>query len=141
MGMIKQYLRDADGTRIGVMVADLRDSKLCFGWSVVHPNDVFDKQKGNMIALNRLNSDKHDKELIVPEIMFEDMTNFMLRAQKYFQTSTDKYLIDGFMLSVNVNHSEGHLKHVAAKCACGGFCEDDCCDETEVPDNVTEFRL
>ena len=156
MTMIKQYLRTSNNVPIGVMVADLHDNKLCFGWSVCHGNDRYSKSKGDMIAVNRLNDDDGNKDLVVPGIMFDAMESFMLRAQKHFMTSTEKYLVDGFMLSVYERHAEAYddlfddlLESekfefddgCCGQCNCGCSCQDDVEVDEETPNDITSFGM
>ena len=99
--MIKQYLRNSNNTPIGVMLADLRDGNLVFGWSVTNPADRYNRKLGDLIAANRLNADTPNQDIVVPTVMFFHMDEFILRAQKYFRTATEKYLIDGYIKSIN----------------------------------------
>ena len=126
MAMIKQYLREWDDEPMGVMLGDVIDGKLTFGWSVVHPKDRFSKKKGDMIATNRLHSDKHKKELIVPDVLFDQMQSFMERCQKYFHVQAEQYLINGYELAINLSRAEAHCK-----CEDATVCDCDCCDESE----------
>ena len=128
MAMIKQYLRFWNDEPMGVMLGDVIDGKLTFGWSVVHPKDRFSKKKGDMIAFNRLHSDKHKTELIVPDVMFDGMQDFMLRCQKYFHIEAKQYLINGYALAVNLSHAKKHENDNATTCEC---VDCDCCDERE----------
>ena len=110
---IKEYLRDlpmADETRgepIGVMLASLKNNKLAFGWSVLHPKDQenhkYNKHLGDLIASNRLNTFDPDVEevLIVPEIMVDMMERFAERAERYFRVKNNVRVLDGFKLSTN----------------------------------------
>lgn len=125
--MIKKYLRDFYNAPIGVLMGDVINGRLVFGWSVVHPLDRFDKKKGDMIAFNRLHSDKHQKEVIVPNIMFDEMDEFILRCQKYFHQESSQYLINGYELAINLSRANAHMKNTC-ECEC---VDCDCCDETE----------
>ena len=105
--VIKQFLReyswneDERGNPIGVLLAEVKDNKLAFGWSVMSPLDNWNKQLGQKIAQNRLNNfdPSVEQAVIVPTIMVETMTYFIQRAEKYFQTTTNVRVIDGFELA------------------------------------------
>lgn len=97
--MIKQFLRNPENNQpIGILIADLRNDELHFGWSVTHHLDKFNKAKGEKIANGRLASFTPGQDIVVPTVMFEVMERFIDRAQRYFKTETSSFVIDGWVL-------------------------------------------
>ena len=97
--MIKQFLRNPENNQpFGILLADLREDGLHFGWSVTHPYDKFNKARGERIANGRLESHTPGQDIAVPSIMFETMEKFIDRAQRYFKAETQSFVIDGWVL-------------------------------------------
>ena len=100
------------GEPFGLMLCEFKDGQLLFGWSLCHERDMFkyDKEFGTRIAENRLHSfEKKPKDLVVPQIMVEDMEQFVHRCELYFQTTTSVRVLDGFALSIQ-RHREHSKK-------------------------------
>lgn len=97
--MIKQFLRTENGQPIGVLVADVHNNVIQFGWSVTHPNDNFNKLRGERIAKNRMYSHDGVSNLIIPTKLISTMELFIIRAEKYFNINTSVETLDGYFLS------------------------------------------
>ena len=102
--MLKQFIRDENGQPIGIMLADLYEDGLSFGWSATHPLDKFNKHKGELIAEGRMDSHTPNTPIILPAKAFDQMENFILRAQKYFKTESRTFAIDGWVWSTKKDH-------------------------------------
>ncbi len=88
---IKQYIRRGKNNQpVGVMVAEKIDGKIHIGWSITHKRDTYNKQKGELIAANRLKA--YTGELKVPSHMLPDMLIFIDRCQFYFRTEKNEFL-------------------------------------------------
>ncbi len=76
--MIKKYVRDEKGHRIGMVVA-IASGKV--GWSSMNKKDVWNPDKGHMIALNRA---KNGYKAQVPSWMKDEVEHMVDRSQRYF---------------------------------------------------------
>lgn len=76
--MIKKYVRDEKGHRIGMVVA-IASGKV--GWSSMNKRDIWNAEKGNMIALNRAKNGYRAK---VPSWMENEVARMIDRSQRYF---------------------------------------------------------
>ena len=100
---LKQYIREEDGGQpFGIMLADKTDDGIRFGWSIVHPNDKFNKALGEKIANNRLESCEPDQMFVVPTSMVEDLNVFINRAKRYFRANSESVAVDGYALAADV---------------------------------------
>lgn len=87
---IHEYVKDMDDNRVGVFVGiGVCGSGFDIGWSKVNVNagDVFDKEEGLAIALNRAQESKPYEQKIadVPESFLEYYKYFQGRCQRYFK--------------------------------------------------------
>lgn len=90
--MIKKYIRDEKGNPIGMMVADaVGEDKYGIGYSIVKKNssDVFDKDLGEQIALNRARHQRSNEKILngdVPSTVGKkNMETFIDRSIRYFK--------------------------------------------------------
>jgi hypothetical protein len=79
--MLKQYIRDKDNHPIGLMVSDLINGEIHFGYSVLHKNDKWNKTKAHLIAFNRLHAPSMAELPYKAQAQFE---RFEMRSKKYF---------------------------------------------------------
>lgn len=77
--MLKQYVRDKNYNPIGVMLAELKNGEVSWGYSLCHKKDTYNKAKGEMIAINRLNAETIAP---VPKRMEEQWNKFAERCIK-----------------------------------------------------------
>ncbi len=64
--------------------------KIYISYSLCHPNDKFDKTKGEMIARNRalkMIQESNTGKFIIPKSVSEQYCHFVLRCKKYFRTN------------------------------------------------------
>lgn len=99
--MLKKYIRNEKGQPIGVILSELVDNKLHFGWSVVHGPDTFNKYLGLRIAGNRLFDHDGESDLAVPSKLVDEMKDFTLRSMKYFKTEYPGKILNDYSLSLN----------------------------------------
>lgn len=90
--MIKQFIRDEDGNKIGVMVADkVGKDSYGIGYSVARPDspDKFDEELGMRIATGRaisMRSNKKASQGALDHTPHKDQFhNFVKRATRFFQ--------------------------------------------------------
>ena len=103
--MIKQFFRDVNNNQpLGVLMAEMTPEGLKIGWSVTHRLDKFNKAKGERIAKGRLASHVPGQQLIVPSALVDLMVFFVNRAERYFKTTTESIVIDGWVLKAKKPH-------------------------------------
>ena len=85
--ILRQYIRNEKKIPIGLMIATLSaNGSLLIGWSMCNPSDKFDKKHAELIAMNRMTSEKAQaKRKIGYNIPVSTYMNFCLRVIKYFQ--------------------------------------------------------
>ena len=97
------------GEPYGIMVAELHNGSIRFGWSLTHEKDIvknaYDKNKGLMIATRRLEAFKPNSDIVVPNDMVYAMENFILKSKRYFQTDCSTKVLNGYELSLMNRHS------------------------------------
>lgn len=86
---IKKYIRNDKGQPIGMMVADLINDKISFGWSLTHRNDRYSKDQGTRIAFGRLTANATRSSVVVPSMILSDMQAFKLNAIKFFKRDSE----------------------------------------------------
>jgi hypothetical protein len=97
------------GEPYGIMVAELHNGSIRFGWSLTHEKDMernaYDKNKGLMIAMRRLEAFKPNSDIVVPNDMYYAMQNFVLKSKRYFHIDCNTNVLNGFELSLISKHS------------------------------------
>lgn len=86
--VLKQYIRNADRSPRGVIIAVRHDDKVGIGYACCHKDEKFDNDLGETIAFNRALSVKSVKIPNRPEIreLVDDaMINMHNRAALYFK--------------------------------------------------------
>ncbi len=85
MTTLKQFVRNKDGTKVGIFVALRQEDKILIGWSKCHMRlDKFNKKVGITIATNRAYlAEKRD--FVLPHSMRDNFLNFEDRAIRYFK--------------------------------------------------------
>lgn len=95
---MKQYLRDSVTRQpYGVLLAELRENGVHFGWSVTHPSDTYNKSKGEMIAQNRLNAFVPNSTMVLPTCLIDTMNYFLDRAERYYKQEISVTILDGWV--------------------------------------------
>ena len=86
-----QYVKDACGKDVGILLAIVEDNKVHIGWSFVHPvkeKSGFNKEFGQLIALDRaysLTTRPGNIKSKIPTDHFEDVSLFVERCHKYYK--------------------------------------------------------
>lgn len=85
--MIHQFIRkNVRGRKkiVGVLVADMIDNQVCYGWSKVAVNrgDSFDVIYGINLATSRMNA---IETVPIPSGIFKDAIKFSRRCRRYFK--------------------------------------------------------
>lgn len=91
--MIKQYIRNEKGEKIGVMVADqVGRNSYGIGYSIARADspDKFDEELGMTIATNRAGSLRANQKLAHGEALAHtshasSLAGFVMRATRFFQ--------------------------------------------------------
>lgn len=85
--MIRTYARNEAGNPVGMVVAVKDNDRVSLGWSKCNKVDVFDKQFGTFVALQRALHSKGN--VIVPNKVRRKLTAMRERAAKYFKVPVD----------------------------------------------------
>jgi hypothetical protein len=81
-GNMKQYIRDRQRNKVGVMLAFLDGNEVMVGWSVVCKHDTFDNVKGEKIAASKALG---RAETTIPRKWDEQISFFCNRVTRYFK--------------------------------------------------------
>ena len=80
--MLKEYIRDKKGNPIGFMLSENMAGIVAFGYSLCNKQDTYNKEKGMLIALNRLNDPRFFK---YPSSVLDQYSVFVERSKRYFK--------------------------------------------------------
>lgn len=91
--MIKQYLKNKQNNKIGVLLAYAHEGKVRIGYAACSPIDVYDKYLGEVIATGRAEKGISD----LPNRYYSEAAVFIGRCQRYFKNEqlpawSEKYL-------------------------------------------------
>lgn len=92
--MLKQFIRNKNNQKIGVLVADSVDGQVLVGWSMARragrsklykrSQDEFDVQRGMEVATGRMYMGSKTE---IPNSIRDTYLSFVNRANRYFQDS------------------------------------------------------
>jgi hypothetical protein len=82
--MLKEYIRNKQGNPIGILLSDNYAGVIEFGYSLCNKKDTYNKEKGHLIALNRLHNPKW---LDLPYSIDKQYNRFVERSKKYFKNA------------------------------------------------------
>lgn len=85
-----QFLRKEDRTPVGILVAKQIGNKVGIGYSLCSEQDVFQKEKGRMIARRRAEKNVNSETVFMHTSMINGANELLERAKKYF---SDKEII------------------------------------------------
>ena len=95
--MLKQFIRNKNNQKIGVLVADSVDGQVLVGWSLARranreytgaSQDEFDVQRGLEVATGRMYMGSKTE---IPNSIRDTYLSFVNRANRYYQDSTAFY--------------------------------------------------
>ena len=85
------YLRNSDGSKKGVMIAQVDDGDVNIGFSLCCNRDEFDLEFGQQIAIDRsvlFETRMTNVKKQIPDSIFSELNEFLSRCKKYYQDKT-----------------------------------------------------
>jgi hypothetical protein len=79
--MIKQFLKNKQNQKIGVLIAYAHENQVKIGYSACSPADVYDKYLGEVIATGRAEKGIY----YIPYRYYDTAVEFIERCNRYFK--------------------------------------------------------
>lgn len=105
--MIVRYIRNKKRQKLGVFVAEKKDDKIFWGYSVCHSKkDIFNADWGKKLATLRMNKRKSYQISELPQVVRQKLPYFLEGCRKYFR-------IDDFGQTLSEDTSDHILAQLA----------------------------
>lgn len=93
--MLVQYARKSKNDRapVGVLVASKVGGRVIIGWAGCHKKDIFKKEIGLKIALNRINLADSGKK--IPDKIQYIMPQFLNRCMNFYKVDLNEVIVAG----------------------------------------------